>query len=132
MTRVLDDNETCCTEFDVESSLDFDAAPASPPLHSDKEFAVLAVRKRHENPSWFRHPEVCYRDGLQRLPARVSTSSARRRVRKKDDVRTKSDAIGVLIAEFIRWRAEFSIVSDDVLFAQLSHVSLPRNCLKGF
>lgn len=128
--RVIDDNnfQTCYTKFYSKPLLILILHLPPPPLHCDKEFAALVVMKWHENPLWFHHPKVCYCDGLQCLPAWVLTSSARRYIRKKDDVRTKTDAISILSTEFIWWCAGLSIVSDDVLFAQLSHVSLPDGC----
>jgi hypothetical protein len=100
MVRILD-NEThliYSTIYDVEMSLEFDAAPAPPPLHtSENEFMAMTLMKQHENPSWFHYPEDCYHDSLQQLPSHVLTSSAGWYVHKRDDICNKMKLIGFLL-----------------------------------
>jgi hypothetical protein len=131
MAHILDNEPhfICSTVYDVEMSLEFDAAPAPRPLHKN-EFVTMAGMKRHENPLWFHYTEDCYCNSLQQLPSCILTSSAGQYVHKRDDIWNKTKLIGFLVAQFHRWCVKLSIMSDDVLFAHLSHVSLPEGCVR--
>lgn len=115
------DNKTCPPSHDFRQSLASVYEPTSVNL------AVV----QHANPPWFLYADDCYRDSLQRLPSSVLTSSTRPFVRRRDEAQTKKNAIRVILAHFFQRRAELSQMSDDLLFAELSTVSLPEFCIRS-
>jgi hypothetical protein len=86
---------------------------------------------QHGNPSWFLYADNCYYDSLQNLPSSILTSSARPFVCRRDDAHPKINAIRVILAHFFQRRAELSRMLDDILFAELSSVSLPDRCFRS-
>jgi hypothetical protein len=90
----------------------------------------LAHLTQHKDPFWFHYAESCYVENLQCLPSSVLTSSAQLFVRRRDDARTKNNAISIILAHFFNQRMEFSQMSADELFAALFDVSLPEGSIR--
>lgn len=131
------DNDDCPPDNTVHDNKSYPAYYDAPYFRRSRASVYeptstnLAGNVQHENPSWFLYTEACYRDNLQSLPASVLTSSARPFVRRRDDANTKEIAIRVILAHFFQRRAELLQISDDLLFAELSDVSLPDRCIRS-
>jgi hypothetical protein len=125
----------CVLVNDDCSPNDFVHDEESYPAFYDFCHSLASVYKstsmQHSNPFWFLYNNYYYYDSLQNLPSSVLTSSARPFVHRRDNAHPENNAIRVILAHFFQHRTELSRMLDDILFVELSSISLPDCCIRS-